>query len=297
MRVFLTGGTGFVGSEILRQLLEAGHTVRCLVRRGSSNKVEAAKGMEIHRGDVTRPESLEGGLQGCDALIHLVGIIREYPGRGVTFKKMHVEATRNVLAAARDQGIRRYVHMSANGTRAGAESSYHRTKWRAEELVRDSQLDWTIFRPSVIFGKDSEFVKMLADLVRKLPVVPVIGDGEYRMAPVAVSDVARAFVEALEAPEASGQAYPLCGPGVYSYNEILELIGEALGKRKVCKIHQPVGLVKPVVGLLENLSFFPLTKAQLTMLLEENICEDDSWRQAFAIEPKDFGKEIGKILR
>nr|NIQ97371.1 sugar nucleotide-binding protein [Desulfuromonadales bacterium]NIS43343.1 sugar nucleotide-binding protein [Desulfuromonadales bacterium] len=196
-----------------------------------------------------------------------------------------------------EQGVRRYVHMSANGTRAGAESPYHRTKWRAEELVRDSQLEWTIFRPSLIFGQDSEFVEMLSGLVRSLPVVPVVGDGKYRMAPVAVSDVARAFVKALETQEAIGQTYPLCGPGEYTYNEILDLIGETLGKKKVCKIHQPVGLVKPVVGLFENLSFFPLTSAQLTMLLEENVCEDDSWRQAFAIEPKDFGKEIDKILR
>lgn len=296
MRVFLTGGTGFVGSEVLRQLLEAGHTVRCLVRRGSSNKVEAQKGVEIHRGDVTRPESLEGGLEGCDALIHLVGIIREFPGRDVTFKKMHVDATRNVLAAAGEQGVKRYLHMSANGTRADAKSTYHRTKWRAEELVRDSQLDWTIFRPSIIFGRQSEFVEMLAGLVRKAPVVPVIGDGKYRMAPVALSDVAGAFVKALESPEAVGKTYPVCGAGEYTYNEILDLIGQALGKKKVSKLHQPVALVKPVIGLFENLSFFPITKAQLTMLLEENICENNEWAADFGIEPKDFGREIGGIL-
>lgn len=296
MKVFLTGGTGFVGSTILQRLLKAGHRVRCLIRHGSEDKITVAKGVEIHRGDATAPESLKGALAGCDAVIHLVGIIREFPDRGITFERLHVEATANILAAARDQGIRRYLHMSANGTREGAVSPYHRSKWRAEELVRASGLDWTIFRPSVIFGKGGEFLSLLSQLVRRLPVVPVIGDGRYRMAPVAVDDVALAFVRALETPDSLGQTYAMCGSGSYSYDELLDIVGEALGKSRVYKLHQPVFLVKPVIGLLEGVSAFPITRTQLTMLLEGNVCEDAAWRKVFGIDAKDFAAECTRML-
>ena len=207
MKVFLTGGTGFVGSEVLRQLVAAGHSVRVLAREGSEGKLTAAENVEIHSGDVTDASSLVGALANCDAVIHLVGIIREFPGRGVTFRKIHVEGTGNILEAAVEQGVQRFLHMSSNCTRERGNAAYHRTKWQAEELVRDSTLDWTIFRPSVIFGPGSEFVGMLAELIRRIPVVPVIGDGQYRMQPVALEQVAASFVKALEMPEGSRLVY------------------------------------------------------------------------------------------
>lgn len=297
MRVFLTGGTGFVGSEVLRQLLEARHTVRVLVRSGSEKKVTIREGVEIHRGDVTDPDSLRGAFRGCQGVVHLVGIIREHPAQGVTFRAMHVEGTANVLAAAREQGVGRYLHMSANGTRPGAESEYHRTKWEAEEGVRASSLDWTIFRPSLIFGPGDEFVNMLADLVRKLPVVPVIGDGRYRISPVAVEDVAAGFVRAIERPESIGQTYHCCGPREFTYDEVLDLVGEALGKGKVHKVHQPAALVKPVVTLLDGIPRFPITRAQLTMLLEGNVCDPNPWAHALGLTLHPFREGIRRYVK
>jgi NADH dehydrogenase len=297
MKVFLTGGTGFVGSEVLRQLVVAGHTVRCLVRPGSEKNLAAHEGVQIHPGDATEPDTLEEALDGCDAVIHLVGIIREFPGRGITFEKLHFEATRNVVAEAEVQRVKRFVHMSANGTREKAVSSYHRTKWRAEETVRKSSLSWTIFRPSIIFGPGDAFVNMLADMVRKLPVMPVIGDGRYRMSPVAVEDVAASFVRSLALPETIGRTFHCCGPVSYSYNEVLDLIGEALGKSRVSKVHQPVGLMKPVVSLLENFSAFPLTTSQMTMLLEGNECDPKEWAEVFGIAPKSFPQGIRSYLK
>ena len=179
MKVFVTGGTGFVGREILSQLLQAGLAVRVLVREGSADKLPEPEKVEVHIGDITDGASLVGALDGCDAVIHLVGIIREFPGRGITFKKMHVAATENILEACDEQGVRRFLHMSSNGTRENGSTAYHQTKWLAEQMVRDSGLDWTIFRPSLIFGQGSEFVKMLTELIRRVPVVPVIGDGQY----------------------------------------------------------------------------------------------------------------------
>ncbi|MEJ2199950.1 MAG: complex I NDUFA9 subunit family protein [Desulfuromonadaceae bacterium] len=296
MRVFLTGSTGFVGREILSQLLGAGHIVRCLVRPGSEKKLPQHPQIEIRFGDATDASSLDCALEECNAAIHLIGIIREFPNRGITFGKLHIETTRNLLDAARTQGVRRLLHMSANGTRANAVSPYHQSKWQAEEAVRSSTLDWTIFRPSLIFGAQSEFVTMLADLIRKLPVVPVFGDGRYRMNPVALEEVARSFVSALQRPETIGRIYHCGGAKSYSYDEVLDAFGRALGKGRVVKIHQPLCLMKPIVSLLESIPAFPITSCQLTMLLEGNECDPQPWSSAFDIEPTSLEEGLRQIF-
>jgi uncharacterized protein YbjT (DUF2867 family) len=296
MKVFVTGGTGFVGSEVLRQLIAAGHTVRALVREGSESKLAVLENVSVHPGDVTDAGSLDGGPAGCDAVIHLVGIIRDLPGRGVTFKKMHVEATENVLRATEKQGVKRYLHMSSNGTREDGSTAYHRTKWQAEELVRESSLDWTIFRPSLIFGRGSEFVRMLVELIRKIPVVPVIGDGQYRMQPVAVEQVASSFVKALAMPETIGETYLLGGGASYSYDEILDLTARALGKQNASKIHQPLFMIKPMIKMLQGFEKFPITEDQLKMLVEGNVCDPADWAQTFDLRPLSYGEGIGKCL-
>lgn len=293
MKVFLTGGTGFVGNEVLRQLVAAGHGVRALVRPGSEKKLAVLDNVEVHHGDATDPATLTGALAGCDAVIHLVGIIREFPDRGVTFERLHVEATVNVLAAAQEQGVRRYLHMSSNGTGPAGTTGYHRTKWQAEGAVRGSGLDWTIFRPSLIFGPGGEFVTMLADLIRKTPVVPVIGDGKYRMQPVAVAQVAESFVRALSMPETVGQTYHLGGGVSYSYDEILELTGKALGHEHINKAHQPLFMVKPMVKLMEHSEHFPITSEQVEMLLQGNVCDTTAWTTTFGIEPVSYAEGIG----
>jgi NADH dehydrogenase len=293
MKVFVTGGTGFVGSEVLRQLTAAGHTVLALVRRGSERKLAVRDGVEIHHGDATDPVTLAGALAGCGAVIHLVGIIREFPSREITFERLHVEATRNVLAAASAQGVRRYLHMSSNGTGPAATIGYHRTKWLAEEAVRGSDLDWTIFRPSLIFGKSGEFVTMLADLIRKMPVVPVIGDGQYRMQPVAVEQVAESFVRALTMPQTVRQTYQLGGGASYSYDEILDLTGKATGREHVAKAHQPLFMIKPMIRLMEHSPRFPITKDQVEMLLQGNVCDTTEWARTFGLKPVSYAEAIG----
>jgi NADH dehydrogenase len=292
MKVFLTGGTGFVGSELLRQLTAAGHQVRALVRRGSEGKLAVRDGVEIHHGDTTDLVTLAGALSGCEAVIHLVGIIREFPAREITFERLHVEATRHVLAAAGAQGVKRYLHMSSNGTGPTATTGYHRTKWSAEEAVRNSSLDWTIFRPSLIFGRGGEFVTMLADLIRKMPVVPVIGDGQYRMQPVAVTQVAESFVRALDMPETIGQTYHLGGGASYSYDEILDLTGKAIDRGHVSKAHQPLFMVKPMIRLMEHSPSFPITLDQVEMLLQGNVCDATEWARAFGIRPISYAEGI-----
>ncbi|MDX2495269.1 MAG: complex I NDUFA9 subunit family protein, partial [Desulfuromusa sp.] len=220
MKVFITGGSGFVGREIIQQLLAANHSVRALVRTADS--LNNFNGIETVLGDTTHPATLRDQLSGCDAVIHLVGIIREFPGKGITFKKLHAESTENMLQAAEEQGVKRYLQMSANGTRENSVTDYHKTKWVAEEMVRQSNLDWTIFRPSLIYGSEDQFINMLAQLIRYLPVVPVMGDGQYQLQPVSVIDVATGFVTALDKPETSTKTYQCCGSEAFSYDQLLD---------------------------------------------------------------------------
>ncbi len=296
MKVFVTGGTGFVGSHVLKQLSSAGHEIVALVRPGSEDKLIRADNIAVHLGDATDPHSLKGGMQDCDSVIHLIGIIRESPGKEITFERLNLEATRHVIDAAIAHGVKRFLHMSANGARADSEIDYFRSKWQAEEVVRDTDLDWTIFRPTPIFGKGSEFIETLITMVEKLPVVPVVGDGQYRLQPVAVEQVAETYLKGISMKETIGQTYHLGGAGSFSFHSIIDLIGKALGKGDVTKIHQPVALTKPIVKVLENAENFPLTFDQLAMLLEGNECNQQPWAEIFDIEPKSFAEGIEAVI-
>jgi NADH dehydrogenase len=293
MKIFLSGGTGFVGGHLRKALTERGYEIRLLVHKRG---VSFEQGVEPVEGDLTLPGTFSAALPGCDAAINLVGIIREFPARGATFEKLHVEGAKNMLHAAQAAGVKRYIHMSALGTRPDATSAYHRSKYRAEELVRASGLDWTIFRPSIIFGPGDEFVNRLAGFIRSLPAVPVIGDGSYRLQPMAGADVARCFAMALEMPETRGKTFELCGPDRFTYNDLLDTIGLVLGRPMVRKLPNPLPVMKVVVPVLQGFSFFPITMDQILMLVEENIC-DGKWRETFRFEPQRFADGIARYLR
>lgn len=296
MEIFVTGATGFVGRELVHHLLQQGHTVRALVRTAEAALPER---VETVLGDATEYHRLAGAAEGCEAIINLIGIIREFPRRGITFEKLHTETTRNLVRLAHDCHIRRFVQMSANGTRDQAHSAYHQSKRAAELLVIESDLDWTIFRPSLIYGPRDQFVNMLAQQIKMLPVVPVLGDGSYRMQPVFVKEVVHSFASCLERPECLRQVYHCCGTRTLSYDELLDEIGRALDKKTpVRKFHQPLALMRPLIKVLQHLPWFPVTSEQLIMLLEENICsEADHWRTEFALADDDFSAYIGSYLQ
>ncbi len=292
MKIFIAGGTGFVGGHLKRELLGRGHELRLLVhKRGPGNE----SGVEQAEGDVTIPESFARAVNGCDAAINLVGIIREFPSRGMTFERLHVQATANMLATARQAGITRYLQMSALGTRPDAVSRYHKTKFRAEELVRASDLSWTILRPSLIYGPGDAFITMLAGNLRLAPVMPVIGDGRYRLQPIHAKDVARCFALALETPATIGQCFDLCGNDRMSFDDLLDMVAAALGRSAPLKPHVPLGLTKLVVPLLQRVPQFPLTMDQVQMLLEESIC-DGRWKLTFGFEPRNFREGISEYI-
>ena len=296
MRVFITGGTGFVGSEVLRELASRGHRLRVLIRPGSEKKLPPDLGIEVASGDALKPETLTPGLAGCQAVIHLVGIIREERSRGLTFERLHLEATENVLAALKETGVRRYLHMSALGARTDSASPYHQTKAAAEEAVMASGLDWTIFRPSVIFGPADRFVNLLAAQIKNFPLTPVIGSGKYRLQPISVKTVAQAFAAAMENPAAVGQRLDLAGPQAYTYDELTETIGR-VGGRRPRLVHLPVWLVRLAARLLNGWERFPLSEPQVEMLLEDNTASSTLPYDLLGLEPIFLEDDLAAYLK
>jgi NADH dehydrogenase len=297
MKTLVTGGTGFIGSHLVKALQQSGHQVSVLVRAGSAHGTSRLpQGAEVRNGDVLDPE-LDKRLSGIDAVIHLVGVIRAFPGRGLTFDNLHTAATANVIRAMKAARVKRLVHMSALGAGPESGTDYFRTKWEAESAVRESGLDWTVMKPSVVFGPGDEFVNMLARQLRMMPAVPVIGDGNYRMQPVAVRNVAEGFIKALTRPETVGQTFEIGGPEQLSYNDILDSIARALGKRRARKIHLPLRLMQSVIKMMEGFAFFPITGGQLKMLLMNNVCDPAPFFNAFEIKPLSFREGIKEYIK
>ncbi len=272
--------------------MEDGHEITCLVRSEGSEETWFLDGLgaETIAGDITIPESVALAAEGCEAIIHLVGIIFER--RGASFQQIHVEGTRNALAAAARVGARRFVHMSALGTGAGATAGYHRTKWAAEEDVRASGIPYTIFRPSIIYGPGSEFIEMLKGQIRRLPAVPVIGDGNYRLQPISVFDVAACFSAALKNERAIDKVYEIGGPAALSYNDIVATLSAAMGKKRRL-VHVPLAMIRPVAWLSEKVQKKPfLTRDQLNMLLVDNVCDIRAMREELGVEPVEFAEGL-----
>jgi len=295
MRVLVTGASGFVGNVVVKELLAQGHEVRALVRRGSEKKLQERERVEIAPGDCLDHEALEVAAAGCDAVIHLVGIIREFPGRGITFEQVHVQATRNVVDAAQAAGARRYLHMSALGARPEPADPYHVTNFQADEYVINSALTHTIFRPSVIYGPEDQSINLFARHIRRLAFFPIIGDGTYRLQPVPVWTVARALVMALELPTSENRIYEVGGPEPLTYNEVIDTIARVLG-RKIKKIHQPVWTMQFAANLCGRFRWFPLTPGQLRMLLEGSTCDPKAFFEDFGLTPEHFSEGLASYL-
>jgi len=295
-RVFVTGGTGFVGKAVIRALLAQGFLVRCLVRPGSEHDLKGFESIDRVPGDVLRPDGLTASVEGCSALVHLVGIIREQRGRGVTFERLHVQATRNMLALARAAGIKRFAQMSALGTRPGARARYHQTKWEAEEAVRASDLAWTIFRPSIIFGRGDAFISTLGRAVRQLPVMPVLGDGRYRLQPIPVEQVAEGFARALRTPESVRQTYEVAGPTPYAFVDLLDEIGRALARPRVRKLHVPLAPVRAMTRALDWLPFYPLSTDQLIMMEEESVTDPSRYFAELGLRPEPLAAGLERMF-
>lgn len=298
--ILLTGGTGYVGSRMVEKLRQRGEPLRLLVRDPARAAALAGDHVTLAKGDVTDPATLPAALEGVDTIIHLVAIIRERPG-GVTFERFNYQATVNLVDAAKQAGVKRFIHMSALGVRADPALPYMDTKYRAQRYLQDSGLDWTVFQPSVIFGAGDEFINTLADLVRKpllilpAPIIPVVGDGKTKFQPVWRDDVVDAFLKALDDPATIGQVYQLGGPAPITYEQMLDVIMAKLGKKRG-KIHIPAALMKPAVAVMDKLlSKPPVTPAQLSMLRLDNSAPQSATASLIGRPPKALADGIDYI--
>jgi NADH dehydrogenase len=306
MQVSIIGGTGFVGTYIIQSLLSAGHTPKVLVRLGSEHKLINQEQCKIVNGDISDQQSINECLAGSDAVIYLIGILREIPKQNITFEGSQFNGVKKTVQAAQEQGVKQFILMSANGVKAQG-TTYQTTKYRAEQCVKASGLDWTIFRPSVIFGDPQgkmEFcTQLLAELINPpipaplfFPGIRIDQAGKFQMQPVHVEDVADAFVKAIDNQDLNKQTFALCGSQPVSWKEIIQTLAKATGKKGKPALPAPAEIVKLVASVFDKQTWFPITKDQINMLLEGNTCSDmDTW-QTLEITPKSFSLDTLEYL-
>ncbi|MGV6808815.1 MAG: NAD(P)H-binding protein [bacterium] len=306
MIVSLIGGTGFVGTAICRDLLAQGHQPRLLVRAGSEHKIpsslrEQLADTQLITGDIHDQNALNQCLENADAVIYLVGLLREFPKQGISFEEAQYQGVVRTVEAAQINGTKQFILMSANGVKAQG-TAYQTTKYRAEQYVQQSGLAWTIFRPSVIFGDPQGKMEFCTQLVKELiePAIPAplffpclrpLQAGQFQLAPVHISDVAQVFVESLENPAAHQQLFTLCGTQVVSWKNIMQTLAQATGRKSKFALPAPAVVVQTLARLLDSYRWFPITKDQITMLLESNICDESTQDKAwdvFNIQAKGF---------
>jgi uncharacterized protein YbjT (DUF2867 family) len=281
--ILVTGGSGFVGGHVVHELRRRNLSVRCLVRDARKASKLASWGCELVEGDVTDPVSLRDAVAECDSVIHLVAIRQ---GREEQFRRVMVQATRDLVAAAEAAGVGRFVHMSALGTSEETKDlvPYYRAKWEAEEMVRASRLTYIIFRPSFIFGSDGGILPTFTKLARLTPVTPIIGSGRQRIQPIWADDVAEYFAEAVARDGVTGRLFELGGPDVVSWNEFWSRLKRVRGIRRP-SIHVPVGVMRVNALLTERLpGNIPLTRDLLTMLEHgDNVVSSDDAVKTFQL--------------
>ena len=299
MRVAVIGGTGFVGGYLTDALLAAGHEPVLLVREGSESKVRQRDRVTTVTGNIGAPEALRNALDGCDAVIYNVGILREFPRDGITFESTQYDGVVRTVAAAKEAGAKRLLLMSANGVKRPG-TAYQETKRRAEEHAMQSGLDVTVLRPSVIFGDPRgtmEFATQLyGEMVR--PPIPAVGffsgwdrdKGAVVMSPVHIEDVSSAFVAALEDDSTIGSTISLGGSESLTWPEMIRRIAAAAGKKKII-LPMPIALMRVGATLLDWLPFFPVTRDQLTMLEEGNTADPAALERLIGRKPRAFTAE------
>ena len=306
MKVALFGSTGFVGKYILRALQRSNHEIYTLIRKQSEFKVNDFESLNIINGEITNNTSLEQTMMNCSTVIYNIGIIREFPSKNIRYKKLHFEYAKRIIDKAKTLKVKHFILMSANGVKPEG-TEYQTTKYEAEQYLINSGLNYTIFRPSLIFGEpknDQEFCTQLRDTMIKLPFpAPLFfkgfqffNAGRFKMSPIHVENVAEFFNNSIEKEEHYSQTYHLGGPQSYNWEEIISTISNALRRNK-WMIPAPVIVVKMIALLFDRFSFFPITRDQLTMLLEGNTCDSNDLFKKFEIIPTEFSSKNLSYLR
>jgi NADH dehydrogenase len=277
--ILVTGGTGFIGPKIVRSLRQAGHEVRALVRDPSRAGDLRDLGVDLVQGDITDPQSIRRAVSGCDTVVHLIALIQ---GRPRDFERVMTQGTRDLVEAAKDAGVRRFVLMSALGTSEQTRDlvPYFRSKWDMEQTVKSSGLPYVVFRPSFVFGSDGGALPTFVRLARLAPVTPIVGPGTQRIQPIWVDDVAAYFTAAVERDDVLDRTFELGGPDVVTWNELYTRLKRALGKRRP-SINLPFGLMRVNAAVLDRLPGpSPITPDQVKMIAagDNAVTNDDAVR-------------------
>ena len=293
--ILVTGATGFVGGHLVKRLRQDGLKVRAVVRTPAKAQALTDLGVEVVPGDIADVASLDAAVKGCEKVIHLVGIIQE--GRGYTFRSVHVDGTRNVLDAAKKTGVKHFIYQSALGSREGAASEYHRTKWQAEKLVKASGMTYTILRPSLIYGPGDLFTIRLAEMIRLSPVLPVIGTGRSKVQPIFIEDISECLAKIAGSDAHLNRTYEVGGPEQLTYEQVTKAIAAALGVDRPT-VHMPLFFMRSMAKVAEAiLPKPPVTTDQLIMMQEDNVCDLRDIREVFGIEPVRFREGLSRFLK
>jgi NADH dehydrogenase len=284
MLTLVTGATGFVGGHVVDALRRADAPVRCLVRdRRKAGRLEGA-GCELTEGDMTDPTSLRRAVAGVASVVHLAAIRQ---GKKEQFDRIMSQGTRDLLLAAQEAEVRRFVHMSALGVNEQTKDlvPYYGAKWEMEEEVRRSSLPFVIFRPSFVFGADGGILPTFHKLAKLAPVTPIVGSGEQLIQPIWVDDVAAYFVRARDLDAATGRTFEVGGPDVVSWTELFTRLKQALGVRRP-SVHVPMAFMRANALVTERLpGNIPLTRDLLKMMeAGDNVVANDDAERTFGLE-------------
>jgi uncharacterized protein YbjT (DUF2867 family) len=287
--VLVTGSSGYVGRRLVARLVERGTPVRALVHRSRTDLPGAVRAVE---GDVTDAASLVGACEGVDVVVNLASITADRKPPPGGYDRVNAEGPATLAVAARTAGVRRFVHLAGIDTTMGEPGPYLAGRRRGDAAVLASGIESVaILRPSIMFGgSDSAFVKALARVVKLAPAVPVPGDGTVRLQMVWVEDVVRCIMQLVDDMR-PGQ-FPIGGPDQPTYDEVLDTIGEGLGKRRVRKIHLPLPLFSVQARLLSVLPSPPLTPAALELFASDNTTTVDAIEQQFNFRPRSFAEHV-----
>ena len=294
--LLVIGGTGYVGGYILEALdgKVPNEQVRVMSRDKASLEKLAAQGYDTAEGNVTSLDETRKAMQGVDTVIHLTAIIREVPSKGQTFDAVMGKGTENMVEAAKGAGVKRIIFMSALGAE-NMSTGYYKNKIRGEKAVKESGIPYVIFRPSIQIGPGGEFVGLLKQLTM-LPVVPVLGPGDYPMQPVYVRDVARYVVQALDDPRYTNQTFEIGGPETFEYNKMIEQTLSAQSKKGLL-FHAPLFLVRPMIPLISKVMPKLITESQFIMLLEGSATKENRIAELGGFELTPFRKAIRIALK
>ena len=281
--ILVTGGNGFVGGHVVHELRGRDQMLRCLVRDPRQAAKLAAWGCELVQGDMTDSAALRRAVDGVDAVVHLAAIRQ---GRDRDFQRIMVDGARDLLAAAKEAGVGRFVHMSALGTSEETKDlvPYYGAKWATEELVRASGIQYVIFRPSFVFGRDGGILPTFAKLARYSPLTPITGSGKQRIQPIWADDVATYFADAVRRDDVVGKTFELGGPDAVTWNEFWARLKRTLGLRRP-SIHVPMAFMRANALVTERLpGDIPLTRDLLKMLEHgDNVVSNDEAVRTFQV--------------